>query len=364
MALTADPTARRFARRGMVYALVWLVYLVYPLVDLLDRVHPLWQYPLALGGLVLLAVLYVGAWHWSVTENGLRIAGIWISVIGTVLTLVLGGAYAGIFIYAGAVYARLRSVTTFAALTAVNLCLMVAVALHAHLDIPSLLGIGFGAIGTTVGVRGIGALIAYTYALREAREEVARLARSEERERIARDLHDLLGHTLSLIVLKSEVAGRLMERDPKAAAGEIQELQEVARAALGEVREAVTGYLPRSLDGELERAARTLRAAGIAASVCDVPPSLPSELDAALALVVREAVTNVVRHSGASSCEISIALLQGWLELTVLDDGAAAEVPVPGNGIEGMRRRIEDQRGELRYQAGGGIHLTARLPLA
>lgn len=354
--------ARHFDRRGMVYALIWLLYLIYPISDLLGSPHPSWQYPVGILGITLFVVVYVRVWRGRAKQVEILLSGIVITVVAVSLCLLLDNAYLGVFIYAAAAYARLKSTRQFALLGAANIIVMLVVSFITRMYFGTFIGLGFAVIATTVGVRGVTALISYAQALREAREEVARLARSEERERIARDLHDLLGHTLSLVVLKSDLAGRLLERDPSAAANEIRELQGVARAALGEVREAVTGYLPRSLQGELTHAGRMLRAAGIRASLPETAPEMPPEQDAALALVVREAVTNVIRHSGAGSCSISICPGSDGLSLTIEDDGRMPEGSVPGNGIEGMRLRVEHLRGELRWAGVPGMRLSVTLP--
>ncbi len=138
--------------------------------------------------------------------------------------------------------------------------------------------------------------------LRFAREENARLAVSEERLRFARDLHDLLGHSLSLIALKSELAGRLIDVDPARARSEVHDIEQVTRDALREVREAVSGYRQPALDAELNGAQAALRAAGIECTIARHVDHLPSTIEATLGWTVREGVTNVIRHSAAQRC--------------------------------------------------------------
>ncbi len=199
--------------------------------------------------------------------------------------------------------------------------------------------------------------------LRMAQERIGQLAAVAERERIARDLHDLLGHTLSLIVLKSELAAKLATRDPERAAREIRDVERVSREALREVREAIRGYRA-SLPEEVERARSLLGAAGIRVEL-DLQPVEPERAAGeALALALREAVTNVVRHSGAASCRIRSRLEGGGHVLVVEDDGAGDEVP-EGSGLRGMRERVEAAGGSVHRDRGGagrGLRLTVRVP--
>ena len=160
------------------------------------------------------------------------------------------------------------------------------------------------------------------YKLRMAQEEIEQLAALAERERIARDLHDVLGHTLSVIVLKSELAGRLLERDPERAAQEIGEVEKTARTALKEVREAIGGYRSQGLAAEVEMARNTLQSAGVALA-CESPvPKLTAEEETVLCLALREAVTNIVRHAHATQCRMRFAMTEDrYHSLLVEDDG-------------------------------------------
>jgi two-component system, NarL family, sensor histidine kinase DesK len=184
--------------------------------------------------------------------------------------------------------------------------------------------------------------------LSEARAEVARLAAENERTRIARDLHDLLGHSLTTITVKAGLARRLAERDPGRAAREIGEVEDLTRSALADVRAAVAGYRDVTLAGELASAQEVLRAAGIEAHA---PRAI--EVDPAHAelfgWVVREGVTNVVRHSRAHTCTIAIG--PDWLEIA--DDGRGAPAD-PGNGLTGLRERVAAAGGTVRAGAGDG----------
>lgn len=175
--------------------------------------------------------------------------------------------------------------------------------------------------------------------LRRADEEIERLATIAERERIARDLHDLLGHTLSVIVLKSELAARLVRADPDRATAEVNDIEQIGREALGEVRAAVAGYRARGLAAELDGARVALAAAGVEVEVHADPTQLRPEQESALAMALREAVTNVVRHADAQRATISITTVGGDVRLEVSDDGRGSVGPA-GSGITGMRERI------------------------
>jgi two-component system sensor histidine kinase DesK len=198
--------------------------------------------------------------------------------------------------------------------------------------------------------------------LRMAHEEIEQLAAVAERERIARDLHDVLGHTLSLIVLKAELAGRLIERDPQRAAQEIADVEKTARTALSEVREAIGGYRSQGLPAEMELARTTLQAAGVTLS-CESPlPHLLAAEETVLCLAVREAVTNIVRHAQATHCSMRFTTSNdGYHSLLITDDGAHPKLQ-EGNGLRGMRERVQSVGGRLSITADPGVSLLIELP--
>jgi len=215
--------------------------------------------------------------------------------------------------------------------------------------------------------------------LHSAQEENLALAAVAERERIARDLHDVLGHTLSVIVLKAELAKRLVGGDPQRAATEIADVERIARTALAEVREAIGGYRARGLAAEIEAARRTLDSAGVTlitgnglgAPSMTVPSSWvgsalnPAE-ETVLALALREAVTNIVRHARATTCTLRFVAEDGSRRLVIEDDGqtAAARTPLrEGNGLRGMRERVESIGGHFQLDREHGTRLLITLPL-
>ena len=199
--------------------------------------------------------------------------------------------------------------------------------------------------------------------LRRAQQENVELAAVAERERIARDLHDVLGHTLSVIVLKAELAGRLIDRDPTRAAAEIAEVERTARTALAEVREAIGGYRSKGLDAEIESARLTLDAAGVKLLCETRPPALKPREETVLSLAVREAVTNIVRHAHATECRLCFTSTpDGFTSLEVQDNGAAAAPTREGNGLRGMRERVQELGGRFRIEAEQGTRLVIELP--
>lgn len=207
--------------------------------------------------------------------------------------------------------------------------------------------------------------------LHDAQGEVARLAAVEERLRIARDLHDLVGHSLSLIVVKSELAGRLAQANLPAAGQEIADVEQVARQSLVEVRDAVTGYRQRSLIEELDDARSALAAADVDTALRPSDTPLPDEIDQLFGWAVREGVTNVIRHARATRCEITVRLAErtGTATLDIVDDGLGPEADDDGtgNGLAGLGERVEALDGRITTgpnpKTGRGFRLTVRVPL-
>ncbi|WP_432085356.1 sensor histidine kinase [Streptomyces sp. bgisy095] len=235
----------------------------------------------------------------------------------------------------------------------------------------------FGVVyGTFVSVMVTAAILALNETVRQlrtTREELARTAVEKERLRFSRDLHDLLGHTLSVVVVKSEAARRLAPHDLDAALAQVADIESVGRQALTEIREAVTGYREGSLAAELDRARDALSSAGIEPVVRRSGPLLEPAAEALFGWVVRESVTNAVRHSGASRCVVEISGSADRARLTVTDDGrsggpgpgAAGPAHAPGSGLRGLRERLAAAGGTLESGPvpGGGFGVVAELPV-
>jgi len=201
-------------------------------------------------------------------------------------------------------------------------------------------------------------------ALKLSQEEVRRLAATAERERIGRDLHDLLGHTLSLITLKLELSRKLFDRDAEAAKREVAEAERVARHALAEVRSAVTGIRATDLAAELAAARLLLESSHVHLEYTAPPADMPVEIERGLSLVLREAVTNIARHAQASRARIELERDAYTLRLRVSDDGRGG-VGEDGNGLCGMRERVPRPRGHLSIESprGRGTVLLVTVPL-
>ena len=297
-----------------------------------------------------------------------RVAVASLAAMASVFTLFFGGEWLTFFVHTGvAAGLMLPGRDTPAAVAGLSV-LAVAVGLATGTGWPtvgrfvlttSLMGLLFAALARYV---------ATVAELREAREEVARLAVAEERSRFARDLHDLLGHSLSLITLKSALAGRLLPVTPETerAAKEVRDVEGVAREALREVREAVAGYRSPTLAGELSGAREMLEAAGISCRIRNEAGALPNAAEAVLAWVVREGTTNVIRHSRAQSCEVQLTRDGDEVRVEVNDDGRG---PSPGEttgtGLSGLAERVAASGGS--FEAGalpaGGFRLSVSLPL-
>ena len=194
-----------------------------------------------------------------------------------------------------------------------------------------------------------------------AHEEVERLAVIAERERIARDLHDLLGHTLSMITLKSELARKLTKADPMRAASEMAEVETISRDTLNQVREAVRGYRANGMAGEIESAKRALQWASVEVEVHADVVDLPPRHETALALALREGVTNIVRHSAASRARAELKCDRRRVTFTLTDDGCGGGAE--GSGLAGIRERVERLDGTFERTYNDGTTLTVCLPV-
>ena len=195
--------------------------------------------------------------------------------------------------------------------------------------------------------------------LRLSEEEIKRLATIAERERISRDLHDLLGHTLSTITLKSALAAHLAESDPERAGAEMREVEGISRDSLDQVREAVRGYRASGLAEEVAGVRKALASADIAFDMELEPVELAPEQESALAMALREGATNVLRHSGATEVRASLVADGADIVLTVADNGQGGGRE--GNGLSGIRSRVQALGGTFSRSTADGTELTVRL---
>ncbi|MFD0329077.1 sensor histidine kinase [Streptacidiphilus monticola] len=254
---------------------------------------------------------------------------------------------------------------------------MLLCGLLVHASGDTLTSVGFAAFLGGAAMTGLQRLVRTMRELREARQAIAALAASDERLRLARDLHDLLGHSLSLITLKTELTSRFMDQERYAEArAQVDDIEKVSRQALIDVREAIGGYRRPKLAVEIAAARTALTAADIrfdaAADLADARPGLGPDEEGALGWALREAVTNVVRHSGAGRCEVVLEEHPGEregereLRLIVRDDGSGGRHARAGNGLSGLGERLQLADGRLEtgpVSGGKGFQLTAVVPL-
>ncbi len=353
------------------FPLVWLVFLYFPLVALIARPRPWFEY--VYGLMILTGFVAVFVWaYWFVPRvetfesRPLRPASMIGALVCYVTMLLLypliGASSTGMLIYAGSFAGTQRS--SWPAMTTIMISLAVSVTFHFTDGVPWIM-VGMMVFFTVVAA--IGNQIDYrealaTRALERSQQEVARIAKVAERERIARDLHDLLGHTLSVIVLKSELASRLAEKNPARAAEEICEVERIARESLQQVRSAVRGYRSAGLEGEFANASLALEAAQVRLETYVTPLELEWSHEQALAFCLRESITNVIRHARARRCWVNLEKRADTVLLEIWDDGGG-RITV-GNGVRGMRERAEALGGTLETTTSAGhAGISLKLPL-
>ncbi|HET6213148.1 MAG TPA: histidine kinase [Micromonosporaceae bacterium] len=372
-------------RFGWVWGAIWLIYLGYPLRDA-------WHHDSgAVRGLGVAAVVAFGIGYVALfivlrqmrrRLEPVRPVLAWAAIAGMLALTALaapaaGESALGLFVYIGVMAMFLLPL---------RLAMAVLVGLVGASEVLSRTVPGWTAQDFLAFQIFVAALAAwgFTQLLRTnvelvaAQAEIARLAVADERNRFARDLHDLLGHSLTVVAVKAELAGRLMEIAPERAAAEIADVERLARQALGDVRAAVAGYREGTLAAELASAHAALTAAGIEA-VLDVSSldDIPAERQPLFRWVTREGVTNAIRHSQAKRCTIRV--YPDGVE--VIDDGRGPQPasgpsspppagpgpsspPPAGHGLDGLRERADAAGGRLSVgrAAGGGFSLRLRMP--
>ena len=367
-----------FGRARILGLLVWILFIVVPVVDAIANKGSAQEHVLAISGAVVFSAAYVVLVITWIDEKNYRrslgLAGVMLA-LACALTIADRPTWGYLFTYCAACIGLV--VGSDLGLPAVILC-----AAAAFVAVVVGGGGGGSGAGFAASAVGIGLLLVLMRDLRmrnmelsEARAELALTAVTAERERFARDLHDLLGHSLSVIAIKAELAGRLLTLDPERAASEVAEVESVARESLREVRQAVSGYRQPTLEKELEGARVALTAAGIAAEFERAPVTLDPEVEAVLAWAVREGATNVIRHSGARHCQVRVQAGLGDARVEVVDDGegpacqrdgAGEDGAFIGHGIIGLTERAERLRGHI--EAGGvpdgtGFRLAVSIPV-
>ncbi|SIN12979.1 sensor histidine kinase [Micromonospora cremea] len=337
------PASRHWRFTGWLLAAVWLFFLNVPLSTALHQPQP-WRQVLGVAALLVFGVGYVLLFQWArqlrqsllpIPARRARVGLLLLLAVGLASIPGTGGDWLATLVYVAA--AAVFLLPSREALLAVVLCALAPV-------LASRLVPGWEAENTIVfavllasfAMFGVSRLAQRNSELQAAQQEIRRLAVAEERVRTARDLHDILGHSLTVVAIKAELAGRLLEVDRDRAAAEIAEVEGLARAALADVRQTVGAYREVTLAGELAGARTALAAAGIAAELPGEVPALPNEWDRLFGWAVREGVTNVVRHSGARCCTIRVHPDR----VEVSDDGRGlSTADVSGHGLVGLRER-------------------------
>ncbi len=400
-------------------AFVWLAFILFPAINAFGRHGTALHHALTVAAAATFVVIYIALivlWRRHYADPVPRVLFSALVAIAAGLTLSDGASWGFLFTYCAASAGLISQRFGFAGV----------IACSALAGVTSAVGGANGGqvVGWMASSAGIGMLILVMRDLRvrneqlsEARAELARMAVAQERERFARDLHDLIGHSLSVIALKAELAGRMLT-DRRAegagdhdapdspaldagafdagaldagalerAATEVRELEEVARTALSEVREAVSGYRQPTLAGELDGARMALSAASIEADIQQAQVPLEPAVEAVLAWTVREGATNVIRHSGARHCTLRITASLTDAGVEVIDDGVSEAARVTaettrngsavaepldrdngraGHGLAGLAERARLLNGtiEAGALAGGGYRLAVTVPVS
>jgi len=348
------------------YQHAWLVCLFFPFVSLVREPLSLWHLISGLLALLFFAASYTWLmWPHPASQGAQARARsrfslllfVALSLQVALFSLVDGPAWIWLFIGVSAIAGVLLPMrSAFVAVVLFTLLpLFITISTHggiARIDWWWLIALMLLVRGLGLDMIGMARMGSAIRELHTARRELARLKVDEERLRLARDLHDLLGQTLSLITLKSELARDLVREEPQRCAPEISEIERVARKSLREVREAVAGYRQPRLESELEGARQLLEAAGIDYQIEPLKEVLPSTTDAALAWMVREGVTNVIRHSRARHCKITLKEEHGRIYAEVLNDGSQRELveSIPGRtglGLAGLHERMTALGGHM-----------------
>jgi len=367
-----QPAEEGIASSGIAFQLwrlyqhAWLVCLIFPLAALVRNPLPVWH--LALGGVALVG--FAASYTWLMwphpASQGARLRArsrssfllfVALSVLVLVFSVLDNPAWLWLLIGVSAIAGLLLPLrSAFAVVVLFTLFpLFLMLKIHggfAGVDLWWLIALMLLVRGLGLDMIGVARMGSAIRELQSARRELARLAVIEERERLSRDLHDLLGQTLSMITLKSELARHLVKEDPERCAQELAEIERVSRQTLREVRKTVTGYRQPTLAYELDGARQLLEAARVECVVEQTTGDLPPDLDTILAWTVREGVTNAIRHSRTQRCLIRLTRNQGMVEAVVLNDGERQEDQrdkrtSQGLGLSGLRERVAALEGTM-----------------
>jgi two-component system sensor histidine kinase DesK len=342
---------------------IWLIFLADTVVAVWESDHPPAVRVAGLVGLLAFGVLYVVVVPILMSsrvdgrQRTLFVAGVFL--LSTAILAVAGQPGLNLFVFVAVVAIMLLE--TRPAIVVVASMLVLAPLLEVAVPSwPNSLNVDLGIATASLAVFGVASVIRRNRALAEAHEELKTMAVEQERARFARDLHDLLGHSLTVFTVKSELAGRLLDRDPQRAAAEVADIERLAREALADVRSTVAGYRGVTLAAEISSARAALDAAGMTAELPGAVDDVPGDRRELFGWVLREGVTNVLRHSDAHLVRVSLSARS----VEIVDDGSAADGGVDGNGLSGLRERLSLVGGRLDAgpAEGGGFRLYAELP--
>jgi two-component system sensor histidine kinase DesK len=370
--VTPNGAAPRIARG--VGAGVWLVYLVLPLGSLPGH-HGAMYLAGAIAFVVVFAALYMTLiLTWDGSPRRLFKPGFAVLfAIALAASIVYGSGGITMWIFVAAAAGWTISDRRLAARAlVVVIATYVVLARTSHLGATDFFLTLLPTALVGAAVIGFRRRIELTQQLTRAREEIERMAAAQERLRLARDMHDLTGQSLSTITLKSELAARLLSRLPESAerdraCEEIEQVASISRQTLRDIRQAISGYRRPTLAVEVITARNALESAGIAphddAELTLASGTFDPDGEAALAWCLREAVTNVVRHSGAANCHIGLTCRSRSVSLTVRDDGHGSAPGTGGAGLRGMSERLATVGGHLELRpSSGGFGLIATVP--
>jgi two-component system sensor histidine kinase DesK len=367
---------------GTVFTGVWLLYLIGPVADLCTEPrYSMFDRVFGVALILVFSAIYVAfVPNWPMRPPRAPYAVIVLAALAATASIMYGGTGAsGLWIFVSSACGLLIPDRRHAALGVMaSTACYVLFCFTGHVGSEDLLSNLLPVIFIGIAMIGLRRQFQLTAELERAREEVAQLAANEERLRLARDMHDLTGQSLSTITLKSELAARLLDRLPASAERdrvreEVEQVAAVSRQTLRDIREAISGYRRPTLAVEIITARAALASADIATrddtELTLLSGTFDPDAEAALAWCLREAVTNVIRHSGARNCDITLTRQKKSFTLTVSDDGRG-HVPVPatttGTGLHGMSERLSAVNGslELRPDERPGFRLVATVPVA
>ncbi|MDX1678112.1 sensor histidine kinase [Arsukibacterium sp.] len=343
------------------FSWVYLINLIFYIVPLFTVDFVLWQYLSMTAALLAFLACYFWAYHCHRKQIHWPVAGI--VLVAALITPVNPGsiamfAYAGFFI--GFAYTLRRYLLLMSLLITLLVLLDALLSIHWKLflvmGIPIVLAVSFLGRAEQTKLR-------HRLAEKQSEDEIKQLAAMVERERIGRDLHDILGHTLSSVILKADLASKLLaHQQPEPARQQLAELSQIARDALSQVRQSVSGYKHQGLTAEVSKLLARLRDAGFQATLTGEVPALSNQQETAVILALTELVTNVMRHSKGDSCHLQFTQQNHNLHIAFSDNGPPVTI-IEGNGLNGLRQRLAAIGATLALQQQPGLTAAIQLPL-